>query len=254
MALTDKLTSIADAIREKTGKTEALTLDQMVTDIEGIETGGGGEDLIAAHFNTTLENYSSDEVLKVPNYAFEWNGTVKSVNFPNATSIGTNAFWYASKLASVNMPQVKTIPNSAFGSTAITNANFPLTTSVGKQAFYWCASLISVNIPKVTNLGVSAFNKCHSLAAIDLPSVTTLDDQAFANCTALTTVVLRSASVVTMKYASAFNGTPFASGGTGGTVYVPAVLIEQYQQATNWSSLFAAGSCEFVAIEGSEYE
>ena len=41
MALTEKLTGIADAIRGKTGKSEALTLDQMATEIAGIETGGG---------------------------------------------------------------------------------------------------------------------------------------------------------------------------------------------------------------------
>lgn len=40
MALTDKLKSIAEAIRGKTGKTEAMTLDQMATEISGIETGG----------------------------------------------------------------------------------------------------------------------------------------------------------------------------------------------------------------------
>lgn len=43
MALIDKLTAIGDAIREKTGKTDALTLDQMPTEIAGIETGGSSE-------------------------------------------------------------------------------------------------------------------------------------------------------------------------------------------------------------------
>ena len=42
MALTEKLGNIADAIRGKTGKTDAMTLDQMVTEIEGISSGGGG--------------------------------------------------------------------------------------------------------------------------------------------------------------------------------------------------------------------
>lgn len=42
MALTDKLTAIADAIRGKTGGTEGMTLDAMVSAIEGIEAGGGG--------------------------------------------------------------------------------------------------------------------------------------------------------------------------------------------------------------------
>lgn len=40
MALTDKLTAIADAIRGKTGGTEGMTLDTMVSAIEGIESGG----------------------------------------------------------------------------------------------------------------------------------------------------------------------------------------------------------------------
>ena len=39
MALTDKLTAIADAIRGKTGKTDALTLAQMPGEIEGIQSG-----------------------------------------------------------------------------------------------------------------------------------------------------------------------------------------------------------------------
>lgn len=41
MALTEKLKAIADAIRGKTGKTDGLTLDQMPTEIEGIQSGGG---------------------------------------------------------------------------------------------------------------------------------------------------------------------------------------------------------------------
>lgn len=40
-ALDTKLTAIADAIRGKTGGTNALTLEQMVTEIAGIQTGGG---------------------------------------------------------------------------------------------------------------------------------------------------------------------------------------------------------------------
>lgn len=42
MALTDKLTNIADTIRSKTGGTDLLTLDQMVTEIENLQIGIGG--------------------------------------------------------------------------------------------------------------------------------------------------------------------------------------------------------------------
>lgn len=44
MALTDKLTAVADAIRAKTGKTNAMTLDGMVTEIAGITGGSSGVD------------------------------------------------------------------------------------------------------------------------------------------------------------------------------------------------------------------
>lgn len=47
MALTDKLTNIANAIRTKTGKTGAMSLDQMVTEIEEIS---GGGDLLPADY------------------------------------------------------------------------------------------------------------------------------------------------------------------------------------------------------------
>ena len=43
MALINKLEAIGDAIREKTGKEDLLTLDQMPVEIRSIETGGGGE-------------------------------------------------------------------------------------------------------------------------------------------------------------------------------------------------------------------
>lgn len=45
MALTDKLSAIGNAIRNKTGGTELLTLDAMPTEIESIQTGGTVEAL-----------------------------------------------------------------------------------------------------------------------------------------------------------------------------------------------------------------
>lgn len=50
MALTNKLTAIADSIRAKTGSTNKLTLDEMPTAISNISTGG---DLPAEAFNIT---------------------------------------------------------------------------------------------------------------------------------------------------------------------------------------------------------
>ncbi len=44
MSVNSKMTALADAIRDKTGRTDTLTLDEMVTAIDGIEVGSGGTD------------------------------------------------------------------------------------------------------------------------------------------------------------------------------------------------------------------
>lgn len=67
MALTDKLKTIADAIRSKTGSTEELTLDQMATEIEGISSGGGSASVAEKDVNfydydgTLLHSYTVAE-------------------------------------------------------------------------------------------------------------------------------------------------------------------------------------------------
>jgi hypothetical protein len=99
------------------------------------------------------------------------------------------------------------------------------------------------------------FKACYALAFLDLPSVTRIRANAFHSCSALKTIVLRSSTVVTLENVNAFNvSTPFASGGSGGTIYVPSSLISSYQTGTNWSTLYGYGATTFAAIEGSEYD
>ncbi len=54
MALTEKLSAIGDAIRDKTGKEDKLSLDQMPLEIASIETGGGGN----GEFSYTCDDYA----------------------------------------------------------------------------------------------------------------------------------------------------------------------------------------------------
>lgn len=84
MALTDKLTAIADAIRAKTGGTDALTLDQMATTISTIETGVSIEELVAALEYSGLsltEDMSASEILEVLREAYP----TKTVIFDGTT-------------------------------------------------------------------------------------------------------------------------------------------------------------------------
>lgn len=68
MALTNKLTAIANAIRAKTGKTGALSLDQMVTEISGITTGitPTGTKTITENGTYDVTSYAS-AIVDVPN-------------------------------------------------------------------------------------------------------------------------------------------------------------------------------------------
>ena len=60
MALTDKLKAIANAIREKTGRTEPMTLDDMAIEISNISAGSGG-----SSGETTMSFNSATGVLTI---------------------------------------------------------------------------------------------------------------------------------------------------------------------------------------------
>ena len=72
MALTDKLTAIADAIRSKTGATEPMTLDEMVTAIANITTGSVPSDTITLSDGTELPKPTLKEGC---NYALIFKGS-----------------------------------------------------------------------------------------------------------------------------------------------------------------------------------
>lgn len=68
MALTDKLTAIADAIRAKTGTSAVMTLDEMPPAIEGIETGGDLTEIsvaLQAKIGATEELTSTEIALEI---------------------------------------------------------------------------------------------------------------------------------------------------------------------------------------------
>ena len=111
MALTDKLTAVADAIRSKTGTTDPMTLDAMAAAVEGLEV-GGGEDYLAQLCNGTLTEYSNSEITNIPAYIFR-GSELDSINIPNVTTVGDYAF-YQCYLDSCIAPSLVTIGSSAF--------------------------------------------------------------------------------------------------------------------------------------------
>ncbi len=71
MALIDKLNAIGNAIRAKTGGTAKLSLADMVTAINGIQTGGGGgtSTIIGTFTPTSSDNASGKSIqVNVPKF------------------------------------------------------------------------------------------------------------------------------------------------------------------------------------------
>ena len=198
----------------------------------------GDEATAASIISGTITELKDDVIVTIKTDQFYQQNNLTVVDFPNVSKLGNNAFYDCSKLESANLPNADSLEKYiASGS-----------------VFAKCMKLSSVNIRNFTNLGQNFFYGCKQLAFIDLPKVVNIGNQCFAFCNILSVIILRSETVCTLASANALVLTPFAAGKAGGTVYVPSALITEYQNATNWSTLYAAGTCNFVAIEGSEYE
>ncbi len=188
---------------------------------------------------------------KCPITSLVWNATTRippqivreCKQLQTATFYGTalgDSMCYQSNIQSVSLPEV-----------SVEKTNY---TWRGTGAFQACYYLTSVSMPLNPTIHQNMFNACSRLPMLDCPAVTRIRPSAFLNCSALTVLILRADAVCTLENANAFTGTPFASGGAGGTIYVPSALISDYQAATNWSTIDGYGATTWAAIEGSEYE
>ena len=173
-----------------------------------------------------------------------------------ATNIRARAF-KETNITGVTAPNVTVLREQIFNScTRLTKISFPNAVSINSsQQFLGCTALTDVNLPKLGVPGGNMFQGCTSLEIVDFPEVTRMNiNRVFYGCSKLKTLILRHTSVVALNNDTLAN-TPFAGyNGLTGKCYVPSALISSYQTASNWSTLYSGGTCEFVAIEGSEYE
>ena len=124
------------------------------------------------------------------------------------------------------------------------------------RVFDTCTSLEKVVFPNLANIShYNTFNGCSNLVAADFGGTfSTIQNNTFNGCSKLDTLIIRSASACNLGNINAFTSTPFASGGTGGTLYVPQSLISTYQGKNNWSTILGYANNSIQKIEGSIYE
>lgn len=116
--------------------------------------------------------------------------------------------------------------------------------------------------PNVSSANIAFCFRSPKLKGVDL-AVNKFVSNYFASCSSLTTIVIRySSGVVTLDNINAFNGSRFASGAAGGTIYIPKALYDHlgdgtsldYKAAPNWSTIDGYGTITWACIEGSYYE
>lgn len=178
-------------------------------------------------------------------YHFSGCSSLVTVNLPNLTALGGTGYQFqnCTALTNVNLPKVTGGPgNYAFsGCTSLEHIFLPKFTLSGTYSFNGCTKLLTAVFPcsgiTAVAMGGNTFRGCSKLTSVDIGNVTQIKANEFYNCAAMNILVLRRTSVTTLANVSAFAGTPFASGKTGGTLYVPASTLASYQTASNWSTI-----------------
>jgi hypothetical protein len=187
MALTDKLAAIATAIRNKTGETGTMTLDQMPTKITNIPT-------------TTVTG--TNKTAEIANKTIT---EITETDLAGVSGISDGVFKNCTKLTTVSFPRpLITIGSEAFyGCSNLTTLNFkkpswelePCAVEIGSSAFAYCYGLTKVKLAETkpythntTYIRSKAFYYCKNLKKIYLPMNLKIAQQAFDGCTALTDI------------------------------------------------------------------
>lgn len=204
----------------------------------------GGVDYLNLLLDNQLTSYEIKSE-KVKDYAFYDASALTSVEFPGTLqSVGTNAF-YGTAITSLHIYEVGTIG----------------------QYSAKLSSIKTIVIEKLTGnspLAASAFRDMSELEKLDIGYAKRFGDGSgiLVNSSNFTTIILRNTSVVPLGYVNVFNNSVFASGGTGGTIYIPKSLYDHlgdgtsndYKAATNWSTVDGYGTITWAKIEGSAYD
>lgn len=166
-----------------------------------------------------------------------------------------NALLQNTPLNEYRNDEVTEIRPYAFYQSDIKKIILPNVTYCNSYAFYGGSqnkgSVEEIYMPKLERNGSVVFARQTKLRIIDFGKSLGLDGRVGV-CTSLNTIILRNTTSVVNVTQTTFADLPFAPDGTGGYVYVPQSLLEEYQANANWQNY--ANVLEFRPIEGSEYE
>lgn len=224
------------------------------TDAQYIEVSPIVEDSLDALITRTIATAKVNSAL-IGESAFSWCRQMTEITADSALSIGNYAFRYCTSLTKGSFASVGSIGQYAFDNCSnLEKLFFPSVTTIGANAFSNCSKLLTVVFAKQVSIPTYCFQNDTLLEVVDFLKFTDLNGACFANCNKLDTIIIRDESVSPLSYVARFDGTPFASTGSGGKLYVPQSQISAYESATNWSTILGYSNNQILPIEGSQYE
>ena len=209
------LIETAEAIRERTNKTETIPLINFDDEISNISAGNNA---VEGLLTGSLDEYTNNRVEKVGNgafymyrYPFSSHSPI-SLSLPSVYSIGSEAFSYCNvkelkfKRESLSLGE-KAFTNSGLeylyvagkiegSSNMFNNSNnlitieSPGTTSVVSYGFPNCSSLKNIIMPNLKSISYYGFKGCTSLERIYFPELTSVNQETFQSCSNLKIVHL----------------------------------------------------------------
>lgn len=245
-----ELTSVADAIRAKSGQTGQLIYpDGFASAVAGIKKAPATPYMEAEYEQELMTEYESASFIKkaklynhtrIVAYEFAQQHLLQELDTSdpsnNITTIDTSAF-ASSMCENVIIPETVTlIGNNAFSSANIGTMILPgSVTRISIFAFQGVRGVNGVAPVIKLNEGLavinqSAFNGAGIAGEIEIPStVTEIGEYCFAY-TGITTVICKPTTP------PALGSGAFSSDIAGFTIKVPAASVAAYKAATNWSS------------------
>lgn len=220
MALTDKLSAIGEAIREKTGKEELLTLDAMPAEIRAIETSSGDDKYLQL-----IEGSLSGEIVipegitTIKGGAFYDCYNITNFVLPSTlNSIGSYAFHGALykgefDFSHFTFTEPVTLLDRAFSGCGI--AKLTITENIIYRHVYAYSEMpnletviVKKNSDKKFGLYNYAFYRCGKLKTLSLPNtIDGVHGGVFLGCTALEFVTLEQgfAASLNISYSSLYS-------------------------------------------------
>lgn len=201
--------------------------------------------------------------------------TISGTFTTDIDSLRRYVFAGCSQLDTINTTEVEALPSNVASSASTKKLIAPKNKTSNSYMFDGNTNLLAFALRNGnTNAGADNIAQgCTSLAAWDVKTNEGRWDNTniggrfsvFYKCAQLKTLILRNTTKLnTLQggYASTFLESPFANGGSGGTIYIPKVLYDHlgdgteldYKSATNWSTLDSYGTITWAKIEGTGYE